>query len=322
MLVVMLVLFVVVGLAVAQNEPVLLQYKFTPGQTVTYATKATGTMPVGINPGPETGIPAMNFDTTVDLSMTMRNVCKSVNPDGSGVVEMNIPEMAVRMAIAVAEQPMDILMEWKDGKLTNTLNGQAQPLDENGQKLAQALAATFRVTVKPTGEQTPDEATKQLMNTLYNASAFTGLDMSRLSALTSRLPAQPVAPGATWKVEEEASNAQGAISGKSELKFVGFEDLNGLRTARIEGTATMSMSGQQPGMQGPLGMSFNLTKLETNISFVNHFDPAAGVTQLSQANLAQNMIMLLTMAGMGGGQNINLPVTIENAQMTLEERKQ
>jgi len=95
-----------------------------------------------------------------------------------------------------------------------------------------------------------------------------------------------------------------------------------VRTARIEGQATMSMSGQMPGMSGPMGMNFNITKMETNIAFVNHFDPAKGVMPLSQANLAQNMIMMLTMGGMGGGQAVNLPLTIENAQMTMEMRQQ
>jgi hypothetical protein len=207
-------------------------------------------------------------------------------------------------------------------RLTSTLNGQPQPLDENGQKLAQALAATFNYNIKPTGEQTPDADTIKLMNALYNTSAFTGLDLSRLSALTSRLPEEAVVPGATWQVEDEVSNQQGGISGKSELKFVGYEDLQGVRTARIEGQATMNMVGQMPGMGGPMGMTFNLTKLETNISFVNHFDPAKGLTPLSQANLAQNMIMMMRMGAMGGGQDINVPMTIENAQMTLETRKQ
>ena len=322
MLVLAVVMLSVVALAAAQEQPVLLQYKFVPGQKDLYTVRMTGQMPVNINPGPETGIPAMSFDTTLDMSLTMQNLCKAVNPDGSGLVEMNITAMTMRMAIAVAEQPMDIIMKWENGQLTNTLNGQAQPLDENGQKLAQALAATFRYTVQPTGEQKPDEETIKLMNALYNASAFTGLDLSRLSALTSRLPAQPVAPGATWTVEDDVSNAQGGMSGRSQMKFTGYEDLGGVRTARIEGQATMSMHGQSPGMGGPMGMTFNLTKLETNISFVNHFDPVKGVVPVAQANLAQNMIMMLTMGGMGGGQDINLPVTIENAQMTLETRKQ
>jgi len=322
MLVVAAVTLSVVSLAMAQDQPILLRYKFVPGQTDTYALRATGTMPVNINPGPEAGIPAMGFDTTIELAMTMQNVCKALNPDGSGLVEMSIPTMTTRLAIDVAEQPMDIVMQWENGKLTSTLNGQVQPLDANGQKLAQALAATFRYNVKPTGEQTPDAETVKLMNALYNASSFTGLDLSRLSALTSRLPDAPVTPGATWTVQDDVSNPQGAMSGKSELKFVGYDDLEGVRTARIEGQATMSMSGQMPGMGGPMGMNFNITKLETNISFVNHFDPVKGLTPLSQANLAQNMIMMMSMGGMGGGQNITFPMTIENAQMTLETRKQ
>jgi hypothetical protein len=322
MVVLTVILLAAVSLAAAQDQPVVLNYKFTAGQTDTYATRTTGTLPINMTPGPEAGIPAMGFDTTLDMQMTTQNTCKSVTPDGSGVVEMRIPAMTIRLSIAVAEQPMDIIMKWENGALTSTLNGQQQPLDENGQKLAQALAATLRYTIKPTGEQTPDAETIKLLNALYNASSFTGLDLSRLSALTSRLPAEAVTPGATWQVEDEQTNPHGTIGGKSQLKFTGFEDLDGVRTARIEGQATMSMSGQMPGMSGPMGMNFNITKMETNIAFVNHFDPAKGVMPLSQANLAQNMIMMLTMGGMGGGQAVNLPLTIENAQMTMEMRQQ
>jgi len=321
-LAVAVVMLCVVALAAAQEQPILLRYKFTAGQTNVYTARATGTLPVNLNPGPEAGIPAMGFDTTVEMSLTMQNACKAVNPDGAAQVETTIPAMTVRLGIAVAEQPMDIVMKWENGKLTNSVNGQEQPLDENGQKLAQALAATFKYTVKPTGEQTPDAETIKLMNALYNASSFTGLDLSRLSALTSRLPDEAVAPGAVWKVEDEQANAQGGLSGKSEIKFAGYEDLQGVRTARLEGQATMSMHGQTPGTGGPMGMSFNITKLETDIAFVNHFDPAKGVMPLSQANIAQNMIMLVSMGGLAGGQAVNLPVTIENAQMTMEMRQQ
>jgi hypothetical protein len=323
MIAAMVVAISVVALAAAQDQPLLLRYKFTPGQTDTFVTHATGTLPVSINPGPEAQIPAMGFDVALDMRLTTKQVCRSVTADGSGLVEMTFPVLTVRTTMQVADQTVDTLLKWENGVLTNTMNGQEQPQDDNTRKLARALGATLRLTIKPTGEQILDADTVKLMNDLYSASLFTGLDMSRLSALTSRLPAEPVAPGATWSVEDVVTNDQCTISGRSNLTFVRMEDLVGTPAARIEGQATMTMHGQMPGA-GNMGMSFsyNLTGLEINLSFVNHLDPVRGVMPLSQANMAQNMAMVISMGGIAGAQVIHLPTTIENGQMSFEVRKQ
>jgi hypothetical protein len=114
-LVVAVITLSVVTLALAQDQPILLRYKFVPGQTDLYTVRATGTLPMNINPGPETGIPAMSFDTAMAVSLTTQSVCKAVSPDGSGLVEMKIPAMTVSMNVAVAQQPMDIVLKWEDG---------------------------------------------------------------------------------------------------------------------------------------------------------------------------------------------------------------
>jgi len=309
--------------AAAQDQPVLLRYKFTAGQTDTFVMRGTGTLPVSINPGPETQIPAMGFDVTLDMQLTTQQVCRSVNPDGSAVVATTFPALTVHTTVQIADQPMDTLLKWENGALSSMVNGAEQTPDNNTRKLAEALAATMVMTVKPTGEQTPDADTVKLMNNLYNASIFTGLDLSRLSALTSRLPAEPVAPGATWNVADEVANDQCTMRGQSALKFVGMEDCGGTPTARIEGQATMTMNGQMTGT-GTMGMgfSYNLTGLEVNLSFVNHLDPVRGVMPVSQTNMTQNMALIISIGGLGGAQAIHLPTTIENGQMSYEARKQ
>jgi hypothetical protein len=316
-----LVLIGLISVAAAQNEPLLLRYKFTAGQTDTFVMRGTGTLPLSLNPGPEAMIPAMGFDVTMDMELTTKQVCRSVAADGSGVVEVTFPAMTVRAGMQVGDQPVETVLKWENGVLSTTVNGEAQPEDDNTRKLSQTLAATLTMTVKPTGEQTPDADTVKAMNELYSATLFTGLDMSRLSALTSRLPEGAVSPGATWTVEDTARNEQCTMSGRSSFKFTGLEDCGGTRAARIEGQATMTMNGQTTGT-GNLGMSFsyNLTGLEINVSFVNHLDPVRGVTVLSQANMVQNMAMIISLVGVMGAQPVHLPASIENGQLSFEVR--
>lgn len=315
-------LMLVVTAALAQDAPVLLQYKFVPGRVDLYDVKMTGVLPVLVNPGPEANIPAMGFDVALDMSMTIRHVCRSVAADGSAQIEMTFPQMVTQTRIEVEGQPVDMVMRWENGQLTNILNGQPQPLDENAQKMAEGLKATYRFTMKPNGEQVLDPQTMQLMNQLYQSNTFGGMDMSRLSALTSRLPDGPVAPGDTWEVADEVSTQQLTMTGSSQMMLVRYEDLEGRRVARIEGSATTAMNGQMNSAGGPMGTTFNITRLEVNINFINRFDAAAGVMPLSVASVAQNLAMMLSMAGMGNGQAIHLPMSIDNGQFTMEMRLQ
>lgn len=315
-------LALIASVALAQDAPVLLQYKFEPGRVDLYDVKMTGVLPMMINPGPEAEIPMMAFDVNLDMSMTIRHVCRSVAADGSAQIEMTFPQMMTQTRIEVEGQPIDMVMRWENGQLTNTLNGQPQPLDENTQKMVEGLKATYSFTMKPNGEQVLDPQTTQLMNQLYQTNAFGGMDMSRLSALTSRLPDAPVAPGDTWEVADEVTSQQMTMSGQSQMKLAGYEDFEGKRVARIEGSATTAMNGQMDGGAGFMGASFNITKMEININFINRFDPAAGVMPLSMASAAQNMAMMLSMAGMGQGQAIHLPMSMDNGQFTMEMRLQ
>lgn len=308
--------------AVAQEQPLLLRYKFTPGHTDTYQMTSTGTIPMDLTPGPEAGVPPMAMDMAVDMSLTMAQTVRSVAPDGSAQVEVRYPSMTIRTTLQPGGQPMEVLMTWDKGVLTNTINGQTQPADPNQQKMAQLLTAALKMTVTPTGKSTPDPETAKLMADLMSASGGMSMDFSRLSALTSALPEQPVKVGDTWSIQDTGAIGGANLAGSSNFKLAALEDFEGTLSARIEGEARLTLSGQMPP-SAPMGIPVqtNITRLDLAMRFVNHFDLAKGNMLQTTMSLNQNMAMVIS-TGAAGGQQVHIPATIENAQMTIDVRRQ
>jgi hypothetical protein len=156
---------------------------------------------------------------------------------------------------------------------------------------------------------------------MMNMSGGMGIDMNRLSSLTSALPDHPVKVGDTWELTDSVQMGQASMTGNSNFKLTALEAFEGVQTARIEGQARLSINGQMPGTS-PMGMPVqtNITRLDIAVAFVNHFDLAKGNVLLSSMNMNQNMAMMITMGE--GPQAVHLPATIENAQLTMEVRRQ
>jgi hypothetical protein len=202
-----------------------------------------------------------------------------------------------------------------------TVNGQAQPADDNQTKLVKMLGMTMKMVMTPTGKTTPEAETAQAFAAMMNMSGGMGMDLNRLSALTSALPDHPVKVGDTWSIADTGKLGEAAVVGSSDLKFVRLETIDGVNTARIEGTAKMSISGNMPAST-PMGMpaQVNITRLDMNIVFVNHFDLDKGNLLSSKANICQSMAMMINLTQ--GQQAIHMPATIDNAQMTMEMKRQ
>lgn len=315
------VCLLMVSAALAQDDATTLRYKYTPGETLAYQSTMSGTIPMDLTPGPEAGIPAMGIDMTMDISMLSNQACKSVDEQGNGVIELTYPGSTFRTSVHAGDQPMEMVLTWDKGVLTNTVNGQAQPPDDNSKKLALILSTPIKMTISPTGKATPDAESAKLLSAMMNASGGMTMDLSRLSALTNGLPDHPVKVGDTWAVQDTAQMGGATIAGTSTLKLAALETFEGTKTARIEGEARLSITGQMPG-SSPMGMPVqtNITRLDIAMTFVNHFDLARGNMLVSNMNICQNMAMVISM-GQGGAQPVHIPATIENAQMTVEMRR-
>ncbi|MEN6644163.1 MAG: hypothetical protein ABFE08_17125 [Armatimonadia bacterium] len=305
----------------AQDEAVTLRYKFVPGQTAELAMKGTGTMPMSITPGPEAGGANMAFDIIMDMTMDMMQKTASVDAQG-GHFEQTMPCMTIRTTMQVMGQPTEVVVSWKDGAVCTTVNGQVQPLDENMKKMQQMLSQTMKMTMDPLGKTTPDPETAKAMAAMFNPSGLGGVDFGKLGALTSALPEQAVKVGDTWELKDEAKLGEATMTGASTMKLAGFEVVEGRRMAKIEGQARLTAQGQMPG-GAAMGMpvNVNITSLDVALAFVNHFDIEAGVVAVSEMNLCQNMQMMLTVPAAMAGQEMHIPASIENAQMTMETRR-
>lgn len=307
-----------VGAAHAQ-EAVDLRYKFTAGETDTYQITTGGTIPLDLTPGPEAGIPPMTMDLALNMVMQMTQACTGVDDKGVGQLEMCYPTMTVQTKMQAGE-PIDMLMKWENGALTTTLNGQAQPVDENQKKMMALLASVMKMKMTPQGKTTLDPETEKIVQAMMSASGGMQMDFGKLNALTNALPDHPVKVGDTWTLEDSGQMGAATLTGTSTFKLAALEPFEGVPTARIEGEARMSINGQMPTAT-PVGMPVqtNITRLDIALAFVNHFDPARGKMLASDMNMNQNMAMMISM-GAPGGQMVHLPATIENAQMSVEFR--
>ncbi|MEI6503782.1 MAG: DUF6263 family protein [Armatimonadota bacterium] len=298
-----------------------LRYKFTPNQTDLYQITTSGTIPMDLTPGPEAGFPAMSMNMALNMTMLMSQLCTGVDNAGVGELETKYPGMTVHTTIQVPDQPIDMLMTWEKGVLTSAIGGQVQPADDNQKKMAAMLGAAMKMKMSPTGKTTPDAETQKLIAAMMNASGGMTIDSSRLNALTSGLPDHPVKIGDTWSLADTGQMGEAVITGSSNLKLTAIEVFEGVKTARIEGEARLSINGSTP-QTSQMGMPVqtNITRLDLAMTFVNHFDLDRGNMVVSAMNLNQNMAMMISM-GEGGAQQIHIPATIENAQMTVEVRR-
>lgn len=317
----LLVCLLLASAVFAQDDVYTLRYKFVPGETLVDQSTMTGTIPMDLTPGPEAGIPAMGMDMTLDIIMLMSQACKSVDAQGNATVELTYPSSTFRTNVHAGDQPIDMVLTWDKGVLTSTMNGAAQPADENSKKLAEILGTPIKMTIAPTGKATVDPDSAKLLNAMMNASGGMTMDISRLSALTNGLPDHPVKVGDTWAVQDTVQMGGATMAGTSNLKLAAIETFEGVKTARIEGEARLSINGQMPAAS-PLGMPVqtNITRLDIAMTFVNHFDLEKGNILVSNMNLCQNMAMVISM-GAQGAQQVHIPATIENAQMTIEMRR-
>jgi len=302
--------------AMAQDDqPVLLQYKFTPGQTASYEMTGNGTIPMSIKMGADPGGQAMAMDINLDLRMVMTQTCEKITEEGLAAILTRFPEMLVKTAMAVGEQNVDTVITWEKGALQAQVNGQAMPADDNMKQLELLLGTGIKTLMKPNGATKMDPETAKLLQSL--SSVGMGGMQSGMNGLIGAFPDHPVKPGDGWAVELKPEDSGGMLAGTAEYKLEGYEDLDGARCAKITGQARFK-NVQPMGGAGAMGASATVTAMDMTVDFTNYFDPALGDLAKMKMTLGQNAEMMITVGGQGGAQAMQIPAAIENSQIQME----
>jgi hypothetical protein len=317
---VLLVMSVAVLAAAQNDEPTLLQYKFAPGTTQHTEIVGTGSVPMNIQLGLDAGGQDMSMDIAMDLRLLQTQTCESVSDTGEATMVMKVPSMTVKSSIDVADQKIESLMTWENGQLAMTLNGQAQPLpaDATVEQLGKILAGGIKSLVRPDGASRLDAENTKLMQSMTGFSMGLGASATSLMA---GFPKQPVKPGDTWTLELKPEEAGGFLAGTGDFKLEGYEDLEGVRCAKITGQARLHSLQPIISPSSAMGQASTINSMEINVEFTNYFDVAKGEMALTKMTLVQNLEMIITMGGQGGAQAMQIPASVQNSQMNMEVRR-
>jgi hypothetical protein len=263
-------------LAALAASPDTIEFKWThkPGKVsvMKMVTKVVGSMKM---PDP---MPEQKFNETVEQQV--RTTCLKVNPDGSGVYEMEMPSIAMKMDIGGMK--CDIRTDAPATQGASSIPGM-----ENMQKLYAALAkGKYTVVIGPDGRtrkvdgfaRTMREAIKSLGDTLgpqkavleAMSKAFDDDAMrEQMDARAGFIPPQgTVRVGDTWNNTRDIKFPMFNMNFKTitDCTLLGVEEFQGRRCAKVALKASMKSSGK-PDVPAPATGSPNpLTNMEFNFT--------------------------------------------------------
>jgi len=312
------IVLVCVGAVWAQaEEPLLLQYKFIPGQTLFYEIAGTGNLPMSLETGPAAGNQTIAMDMSMELRLDMRETCEGLDEQGRGKMAVSLPLMTIQANTAIAGQAINTFTAWENDALAITVNGQTLPADENVQKLENLLRIPMKSLMAANGNTTLDAETATLLGDLIN-NPLSGFTYS-LNNLTSGFSDQPVRVGDRWQAAITGEQTNGALEGTSEIEFAGYEEIDGLVCVRTQGEAQVKSLKPLPNLSMSGSEQSEITAMEIGLNFVNYFDPQAGHMVLSVMDMTMNLSLVVTVGGQGAAA-MQMPAAIENGQMHMEMR--
>lgn len=211
------------GICQAQG-PLVLEYKFTQGQTLNYLFSLEGEATTSVEQAP---LPPIQ--TTMQGRIDCVQRIGEVYDDASARVEMSCPGMVLNMN--TAGQSISIL--WENGKLSLMVNGQAQPAPE-GMDFSKIpfLGAPLKLRIDRLGRvvemQPADLGVLQGMVGNLNFSEL-------LKASQNQLPDHPVGVGESWTAEVKVAlpGTDQSLTANALYTLAGIETLNGQEVARI-----------------------------------------------------------------------------------------
>ena len=345
-----LVLALAAGSVFAQGDAVLLRYKFTAGQQFKSIETVRGTLPVQAHVKMPEGAAEGGGDVAVQVVLDTSTVklmsVREVDADGVATCAVKIDYMVADTKTTQGEQEMLHRVEFKDGKLTSTGGGpQDQMTPEKQEQLEKLLNTEFILKMDPLGSTEPIGTDFEKVYSELMGSSLGGMDMRKLSRLTTGLPEKPVAVGESWEVVLPAEEGAGA-EGRLNATLAEIVDEGGHRVARINSTSYIKMEnlgadnpenqaegqpaqeGQQQPQEGEpsltAGMLMKIPSMDMTMAFQTAFDIDEGRALRVNGEMTLNMDQEMTidlgamLGGEAGGAKIELTNQIRDAKLTLD----
>ena len=285
--------------AYAQDDGVLLRYKFTPEQALQYAMTMTGNgnMQISGAPGQE-GPQALSL--LLDMTADLTQKCTAVDPDGVASIDCKYGEMNITVDLAnVATTQIKIT----ENDATMTVNGKEQPVPEQMRDL---LGQAFTLKMDDRGHIQKVEGLEKLREML-KAIKLENFNLEQLMQQSQTLlPEEPVKVGDSWdqtitiampSVDEDAS-----LQIDMQYTFAGVVDDGGVQCAQIDFTGNLEMEEFGPltmPQKLPNGQTINirvtLKDMVQQLRGAYYFGIANG--RVERADINQTVSMEVTTSG-------------------------
>lgn len=289
----------------AAAGPLTLEYKFTPGQALTYMILLQANSTTTMQPA-TTAPQAMKLQGNMQVVERTREVA----PDGASVlVELSCPRIS--MDATMAGQMANML--WQNGQLTLTVNGQKQPAAGMDFSRIPFLGVPLRVRMDKHGKVLELPDLSALKNLLGN------MDLTSLIKTSqSELPDHPIQVGESWTTDATVPfpGSDQTITARTTYTLVGYETVGGRRAARLAMKTNTHVKGLKMNLPGtaPQGaaQSATIDDMVQNLTGNVWFSPELG--QVVKSDAVMDMIETVSTAGPAGPQRTTISM---NMKMTM-----
>lgn len=288
--------------AYAQDESVLLRFKFQPGDVMRYRlfADATGLVRMDLPMPPEAG--AMPGQIPVQMKLQGEAVAKVLRVDDAGAARLRVTADSLSMDMDLMGQQFAIGI--KDGKYTVTQNG--EPVEWGkipmvpGEMKIPLLQEPIEIKIGPRGEVL-DLVIPGLTEMMAMMPGLSLEDMMKEQLL---LPEEPLAVGQIWS-DTKTENIPGMnvpVSYTVKMALNGVETWSGdrrianIRVESVTGLQNLDLSQAMPesGMQGMPDMAGTMS-MDQQLAGNMQFDATRGYMIRFDFQLNQQMSMQSTM---------------------------
>lgn len=258
------------GLAVAQDEAVLLRWKLQEGESFRLEMKQDLNMKMNVQ--------GQTFDTKMDLTIHMSWAVRKVE-NGNITLDQTIDRMQMNMTVPfVGEVKIDTQEAGKLEGLAKTVADSIMPLV--GARITQVMTDRGQIT----DVSIDPKAAESLARNPQLKDLFSGEGLKKLFGQAAGvLPENPVRPGDSWNQQLEVPSELGKMNMDASYTYRGTEQRDGRELAHIATTVKMAFQGDQVQVKNQ------------QASGAIYFDVAAG--RMTDTSLDQKLTMTLTVAG-------------------------